>query len=443
MRTSRPLAAAIAVAAATTLVAGLVPPASAATYDPKPPATGARWLAGELTGGLVHNNDFDFDDLGLSIDFALGLDGAGRKPATVQEIADAFEPHLAEYTSFETSVFAGQVAKAGVLAITAHADPTSFGGTNLVTQLEGLVNPSAPIAGRIEDDSVFGDNANVIGQTHAARLLSFAGSGAASDVTGFLLAQQCDAGFFREKFTADKARPDQSCQGAPVAERKPSTDTTALAVLALLDVKGPEARAAVDNGIDWLVGHQNDNGSFSSDGRAKTAPNANSTGLAGWAFGEAGAKRQAAKAATWLRNLQVPTANPCARKLRNDSGAIAFDISAYRKGQRNGIPATQEDQWRRASSQALPALLWAPAAEGRFTAAAPAKVGSGDRLRIRISGAAPGERVCVTGGGIREFLGKRTAITQVAFDAPSNPGRRTFKVWLGSRHREVTVRVTG
>src|SRR5687768_16606689 len=95
MRTSRPLAALVAAAAATTLVAGLVSPASAATYDAKPTAIGARWLDGQLTGGIVHNPNFGgFDDLGLTIDFALGLDGAKRKPATVQTIATALAPRV-------------------------------------------------------------------------------------------------------------------------------------------------------------------------------------------------------------------------------------------------------------------------------------------------------------------------------------------------------------
>ena len=71
-----------------------------------------------------------------------------------------------------------------------------------------------------------------------------------TSATAFLLAQQCDKGYFRQYFTADKTRTDQSCQGAPRAERGASTDATALAVLALQDVQGSKAKAAVKRAVD-------------------------------------------------------------------------------------------------------------------------------------------------------------------------------------------------
>ncbi len=445
MRTSRPLAALVAAAVATVLVAGLtsVPAQAASRHDPKPGRIGAAWLKGELTNGLVHNDEFAFDDLGLSIDFALGLDGARRKPRVVQRITNAVAPRVTEYTSFDTSVFAGQVAKAAVLALVAGRDPRSFGGIDLITQLEGLVSTTPPITGRIEDDSEFGDLANVIGQLHAVRALSLAKSPRAAQTLSFLLKQQCNRGFFRETFTVDKTRADQSCQGAPAVERRPSTDTTALAVLALLDVRGAKARRAVDNAVDWLVGHQRRNGSLSSDGKRRTAANANSTGLAGWALGAAGARRYAERAAIWVRNLEVPGVNPCARKLRRDVGGVAYDGSTYRKGQRQGITVPMTDQWRRASAQAIPALRWAVRAKTRFSVSAPRVVGAGDRLRITVRGAAPGERICVSGPSVTEFQGKTTARTHVIVKAADKPGRRTYKVWLGGRKRQVTVRIVG
>jgi hypothetical protein len=445
MRTSRPLAALVAASAATVLVTGLTStPASAAVLDSRPVRIGATWLPGELTDGLVHNEQFaGFIDYGLSIDFALGLDAVDKKPQVVQDIADAVGDDVTSYTTFGESVFAGQIGKAAVLALVAGRDPRAFGGQDLITQLEGRVSASAPITGRIEDDSTFGDAANVVGQSHAARALSLAGSTKAADATEFLLQQQCGRGYFRQYFTADKTSSDQSCDGAPVAERQPSTDATALAVLALQDIDSIEVREAVGAAVMWLIDRQAPNGSFTDNGKVTGIANANSTGLAAWAMASAAQLRPARKAATWVRNLQVPTTNPCAGKLRRQVGAVAYDAAAYRRAQRKGIQPTKSDQWRRTSAQALPALVWAPAADGRFTASAPAKVGSGDRLRIRITGAAPGERVCVTGGGVREFLGKRQALAQVAFKAPTRTGPRTFTVWLGSRARQVSVRVTG
>ena len=78
MGITRPLAA----LAAAALVAGVESPrrrAPASPYDPKPVKAGAGWLSDQVTDGLVHNDQYDFDDVGLSIDVALGLDAAGQE----------------------------------------------------------------------------------------------------------------------------------------------------------------------------------------------------------------------------------------------------------------------------------------------------------------------------------------------------------------------------
>jgi hypothetical protein len=438
----------------TLLAGGLFAPAQAAgPYDPAPTADGASWLSDQVTKGLVHNEQFDFDDVGLSIDVALGLDAAGKKPSVVKAITKAVAKNVGFYTAFPPSVYAGATAKAAVLALEQGKNPRSFGGVDLVTQLEGRVATAAPITGRIEDaydpgDPFGGDYANVIGQAYAASALSQAKSPKAASAASFLIQQQCAKGYFRQSFTADKSRADQSCQGAPAAERGSSTDATALAILALQDVKGAKAKAAVKKAVTWLVDRQRDNGAFSDTGKSSGAYNSNSTGLAGWALGEAGSAKQAAKAAVWVRNLQVPRTNPCAGKLAKQTGAIAYDDNAYGTGQGVGIKKKDGDQWRRASAQALPVLRWAPRAEGEFTATPPpTAVEAGNSIRIRLTGVAPGERVCVSGNGtIYDFEAGRHPTSVVSFVAPhltsTSPLTHTYHVWLGSMHRDVVVRVT-
>ena len=63
-------------------------------------------------------------------------------------------------------------AKAATFARVAGANPTSYGGVNLVTRLEERVSATAPIVGRIEDRSSFGDYANTLGQSYAVRALT-------------------------------------------------------------------------------------------------------------------------------------------------------------------------------------------------------------------------------------------------------------------------------
>jgi hypothetical protein len=450
MGTSRPLSIFVAATAATVLVAGLTssPAGAASAYDPKPVKSGAGWLAGQLTDGLVHNEQFDFDDVGLSIDVALGLDAAGKKPKVVKAITKAVAKNVGFYTTFPPNVYAGATAKAAVLALATDKNPRAFGGIDLVTQLEGRVATAAPIAGRIEDaydpaDPFGGDFANVIGQTYAAQALTLAGSAKAGAATAFLLQQQCAKGYFRQYFTTDKTRADQSCQGAPSAERGASTDATALAVLALQDIKGSKAKAAVKKAVAWLADRQRTDGAFSDTGKSSGAYNSNSTGLAGWALGEAGSAKQAAKAAVWVRNLQVPGSNPCAGSLGKQSGAIAYDDMAYTAAKGTGIKKKDSDQWRRASAQALPVLQWAPRAPGEFTATAPRAVRVGETFRINLTGVAAGERVCVRQGDFTfEGYAVRRPLTHISFEVTGPVGDRTYSVWLGSERRTVVVRVT-
>ncbi len=431
---------------------GVAAPAGAASpYDPKPVKAGAGWLSDQVTDGLVHNDQYDFDDVGLSIDVALGLDAAGKKPTVVKTITKAVAKNVASYTSFAPSVYAGPTAKAAVLALSQDKNPRAFGGVDLIKQLEDRVATAAPITGRIEDaydpsDQFGGDFANVIGQSYAAQALSEAGSPEAGAVTAFLLQQQCDKGYFRQYFTADKTRPDQSCEGAPRAEGHASTDATALAVLALQDVKGKAAKVAVDNAVDWLVFHQQDSGGFSANGKhGLVNVNANSTGLAGWAFGVAGAATYAAKAAVVVRGLQVEGATPCTGKLGKDAGAIAFDAGAYGAGLDEGHH--QEDQ--------------RPVAAGVRPGAAGPPVGAARRGQPRRHGSRPGAGgvdvhhpasrarprastpASSSAASSPSTCPGRHALTRLTLDAPSSPGVRTYAVWVGGVRRDVVVRVTG
>ncbi len=448
MGASRPLSIFVAATAATALLAGLTsaPAGAASTYDPRPVKAGAGWLADQVTDGLVHNEQFQFDDIGLSIDVALGLDAAGKKPTLVKEITKAVAKNVGSYTSFAPNVYAGATAKAAVLAQSQGKNPRSFGGVDLVTQLEGRVATAAPIAGRIEDaydptDEFGGDFANVVGQAFAASALAQAGSAKAGAATAFLLQQQCAKGFFRQYFTTDKTRADQSCQGAPQSERGASTDATAHAVLALQDVKGSKAKAAVKKAVAWLEDTQLGSGAFTDTGKAKGAVNTNSTGLAGWALGETGATDAAGLAAAAVRAQQV-VANPCAQKLAKQVGAVAYDFDALTNGQLTGITKKTSDQWRRASAQALPVLRWAPRAEGDFTITAPRTVAVDEPWTIRLTGVAAGERVCgwAAGESFEQAPGRNPiSRAQLRFD---DPGVRTYTIWVGTKHRDVTVRVT-
>jgi hypothetical protein len=138
----------------------------------------------------------------------------------------------------------------------------------------------------------------------------------------------------------------------------PDTDATALAVIALTAMprQGKVVRNATAEAVGWLRSTQKRNGSFGG-GVSTEASNANSTGLAAWALGDAGACRPAVKSARWVRDLQV-TGNVSGTPLAGERGAVAYNRAAMTAAEAEGITADTRDQWRRATSQAAPGLTF-------------------------------------------------------------------------------------
>ncbi|WP_166140249.1 prenyltransferase/squalene oxidase repeat-containing protein [Nocardioides ochotonae] len=394
-------------------------PTGTAASPSGPADAGARWLTGQLTRGLVEG-EWGADH-GLSIDVALALEAVGSDTG-VQQVADALAASLDAYVTGEAfgdtgSSYAGATAKAAVLALAAERDPRAFGGRDLIAALEQVTTDSGPAAGRIVDRSTYGDYANTLGQAYAVRALDAAGSSEAAAATSYLLDQQCAAGFFRLDLGAVEAT-EQTCDGAPDAD--PDTDVTALAVLSLLpQADSDEVKPHLTAALDWLRSTQRRDGSFGG-GVATEAANANSTGLAGWALGEAGRTQAAARAAVWVRGLQLAHAGTCTPYRRSDLGAIAYDAAGLDTVTASGV-AELRDQVRRASAQALPVLRWAP---GRVDAlpvppmAPPRFHRAGTRVSLRLGPLAPGEPVCVTMAGDRrqvraDHTGAATALIKL------------------------------
>ena len=355
----------------------------------------AHWLSTELEDGLFVGEYGP--DYGLSIDAALGLADVPGQAGTVQEIAAAVGAAVESYTTGvdfgSPDTFAGSVAKVAVLAEASGGDPRDVDGTDVLARLEELVADDGALAGRLADDvkdPKGTDYANAIGQAYAVRALSDAGSPEASTAADYLIAQQCEPGWFRLYFAAPDA--PQACGEGPRRLDEPDTDVTALAVIALQEVPGEAADAAVDAAVDWLVATQDADGGFGG-ATGTEGLNANSTGLAGLALERAGRTAEATRAAEWVAARQVT--EPSCGATRLPTGAVAYAAGAETDALRDPVV---RDQWRRATSQAAPLLqlVGEPATEPEVEVA-------DDVLSIR--GLAEGERACLAGpGGYAEEL---------------------------------------
>ena len=335
-------------------VAAIGQSAQAAAAPSSPAGRSATWLSQQPTGGLIHNPNFGgFDDYGLTADTVFALRAIGGHRAEVTEARTALSQHVGDYTGAGTEKYSGATAKLLVLAQSTGADPTSFGGVNLVRKLNRLVISSGPAKGRIADQSTFGDFANTVGQILAVRGLTAAKSPHAGATRTFLLKQQCRQGYFRLNFAKVKA-PHQACGKKSPAD----PDTTSYAVIQLWRTsKGhPGFRLALRHAATWLADQQRKNGSFVG-GTSTATPNTNSTGLAAWALGLTGQCRAARAAATWVAGFQLGAQTP-GSPLAGQRGAIAYDKAGLKAGTKDGITDEVQDQWRRATSQAAPGLLF-------------------------------------------------------------------------------------
>src|SRR3954454_5619953 len=72
------------------LVVGVSPPAQASAATPQS-AAAANWLESQLTNGLVHNDQFNFDDQGLTLDFFFAFEQVHVKPGVRDQIISALE----------------------------------------------------------------------------------------------------------------------------------------------------------------------------------------------------------------------------------------------------------------------------------------------------------------------------------------------------------------
>ena len=435
-RLRRAGALAIATAITSTTLIAAATPAQAHPAGDRAVSAGSTWLKAQLTDGLVvgQYEEFIYDDFGLSADVAFALDAVGGQGSTVEAIADAVAPKVTQWYDSYGTVYTGSAAKAIALAQIAGADATDFGGQDLQTVVEEHVAMDAPIVGRAQNEGETDyqppyspiDSLNVISQSWAARGLAGQDSVLADETMSFLLDQQCNAGFFRASLTADKTNHQQGCVDGT---DKGSIDTTALAVINILDTPGASTRAkgAAALAATWLKGQQATDGSFTAGGAE--GYNANTTGLAGWALAEAGHDGAATRAATWLRGLQVADLAPCTTTLTLENGAIAYKaedlVSARTAG---GIVPTAEDRFRRASAQALPALAYVPEGAGALGLSAPTTAVEKSAVTVSVTGLGAGEAGCVSFGSQAKPVTGTGGAVDVTFTLPAGAATHTFRL---------------
>ncbi|CAM3367341.1 prenyltransferase/squalene oxidase repeat-containing protein [Stackebrandtia soli] len=348
-------------------VAGVVatPTTTHADESSDPDAVSAAlWLATEVddNGGIP--GMVGTPDWGLTIDALIALEATGADAETAQEITAALKSHVRDYNSYDAwgvpgQRIAGATAKLLYAAVITDSDAEAFGSYDLRQETLDLVaGPELGLEeGRVKDkvDAPSVDSSNTFGQSLAVLGLSRSG-GVPQSIVDFLIDQQCSVGGFRlypYAFGGGTVTGDCDEQGADAVLDPDSTSMAVQALYAAAEHDSAGALEAADKGAAWLASIQREDGSFGGSGPTE-ASNTNSTGLAGQALRAAGETAAADRAAAWVLDHQLTSANAAAASA--ELGAIAYNGESLAAAQTDGIALFQRDQWRRATPQALLAL---------------------------------------------------------------------------------------
>ncbi len=374
MRITRHLATVALAAVAATSVIGFVGQSRVVAAVPSAePAL--LWLEGELhDNGGVLPSPFGGSDWGLTIDTILALNSGGRaaEPAATTataELAASINDYITGRTFGDPGGhYAGSIGKSMLAAMRQGADPTNFGGVDLEALSRAAIQPSGTHEGRFSDaGSMFGDNSNGFGQALNILSLSQTAAGVPVPAVDFLLAQQCPAGGFRlfydPPFVVPPATPAPATRGC-IDDADADTDATSYALSALLTLEGdPTRTAAIASAASWLLEQQDPiTGGFHGTGPTAAA-NSNTTGLAAQALTAAGFVDAAALARDYVGSLQLDAAQTVGTPAAGEEGAIALNPGTFDDGLVDGIGPLARDQWRRATAQAVLALIALPRAD--------------------------------------------------------------------------------
>ncbi len=227
---------------------------------------GATWLAGQLnSAGYIPAGKTA--DLTATANVVLALAATGTEPGAAHRALTYLGSHVNAYVDVDGSDGPGQLA---LLILDAHAlgeNPTSFGGTDLVSRLLATERTSGA------DKGLFGAQAPTYDGAYrqGLALAALAGAGVSSPAQvgtaeQWLEAQQCPDGGWTSFITSDNP-----CTGNPADYEGPDTNSTALAVQGL-SAQGVLGSKAADKALSFIHGAEDSDGGWGYEPHTTSAP---------------------------------------------------------------------------------------------------------------------------------------------------------------------------
>ncbi len=209
----------------------------AAWAAPDPATCALQFLAsGQAANGSVGGS------AGVTADYIFGAAAAGFDPTTLKKSGDSTAFDYLEAGIGGSLANAGLVAKEALAAIDAKLDPTSFGGNDLLTALDATFNATTHAYG---DAQTYTQSLAILALTAAAD----AGHPLpASAVTELIAVQDTDGSW--------------DFQGVKDAAGGGDTNSTAIAIEALIAAGTPAGDASITGALAYLHSQQLGDGGF-------------------------------------------------------------------------------------------------------------------------------------------------------------------------------------
>src|SRR5580704_9802538 len=243
-------------------------PAGAATVPPQIPQfaaaqAAARWIAGQQnadgsigSGGLPAN-------LSTTVNGILALTAAHVDTGGAQAALSYMEANANAYINSSSTSNEDGPGQLANLILDAHAlgaDPTSFGGTNLVTRLLATEQTSGPDAGLFGTETQLNNFATGgFTQGLVFTALNAVGQTANAPAISWLTAQQCPSGGW---VFQSQATSFGGCAEDPTNGTGPDTNSTSLALQGLA-AQGGLTATIESSALSYLASGQDSDGGWS------------------------------------------------------------------------------------------------------------------------------------------------------------------------------------
>jgi len=264
----------LAIVAAPATASAVAPAASSQPSIPQVSSaqSGGSWLASQLNsqGYIPSSSDPSQPDLSATANTILALASSGVDPSGARAALSYMENNVNAYVTQDGS---DGPAELGLLVLDAHAlgaDPTSFGGTDLVSRLLATQQTSGTDTGLFGTETQVADySAGVYQQGLALTALAAVGDTGGSQIDeadSWIENEQCPDGGWTSYENADNP-----CNGSPADYEGPDTNSTSLAIMGL-SAEGALGSKDAKSAFSFLLGAQDSDGGWGYEPNAAGAP---------------------------------------------------------------------------------------------------------------------------------------------------------------------------